>query len=118
MRSGRLIAVTVLVLSSLTLSCGRAYQPYVPDTEVPRMIYMGYDVRNLTTVASKLYNKNVYIEITTSEGVAETGKLIRIGDVDLVMSPGYYYSTEGETTVKVDIEKVIPKDKIIIMKVF
>ena len=118
MRSWRLIVTTALVLLGLALSCGKPYQPYVPDTELPRMVYTGDDVRNLKTVPGRLYNKQVYVEVTTAEGVAETGKLISLRKDDLVVSPGYYYSTERDSTVKIDIEKVIPKDKVIILKVF
>ena len=118
MRSGRLIVITALVLLSLMFSCGRAYQPYRPSTELPRMVYTGDEIQNLRTVPGRIYNKQVYVEVTTTEGVAETGRLIRLGEYDLVMSPGYYYSTERDSTVKIDIEKVILKDKILILKVF
>jgi len=118
MKSWRLIATAALVLLTLALSCGKPYQPYIPDTELPRMVYMGDDVRNLKTVPGRLYNKQVYVEVTTAEGVAATGKLLRIGKDDLVVSPGWYYSTEKDSTMKIDIEKVIPKDKVIILKVF
>ena len=118
MRPGRLIATLALLLLSLVFSCGKPYQPYVPDTDMPRMVYTGDEVRNLKTVPGRMYNKNVYVEVTTTEGVAQTGRLIRLSQEDLVMSPGWYYSTEKDSTVKIDIEKVIPKDKVIILKVF
>jgi len=118
MRSGRLIGITVLVLLSLVLSCGKPYQPYMPSTELPRMVYTGDEILNLRTVPGRMYNKHVYVEVTTAEGVAERGKLIRLGKEDLVLSPGWYYSSEKDSTVKIDIEKVIPKDKVIILKVF
>jgi hypothetical protein len=118
MRPWRLIVTTALLLLSLLFSCGRPYQPYVPDTDMPRMVYTGHEIRNLETVPGRMYNKHVYVEVTTTEGIAETGRLIRIGQDDLVMSPGWYYSTESDSTMKMDIEKVIPKDKVIILKVF
>ena len=118
MRSGRLIAISALALLSLVFSCGKPYQPYVPSTELPRMVYTGDEIPSLKTVPGRMYNKHVYVEVTTTEGVAETGKLIRLGQEDLVLSPGWYYSTEKDSTVKVDIEKVIPKDKVIILKIF
>jgi hypothetical protein len=112
------VALTVLVILLVILSCAKAYHPYVPTSQVPRIVYINGDVENLRSVAGKLLGKPVYIEVTTPEGVAETGKLISIGEDDLVMSPGYYFSTEGESAGKVDIEKIIPKKDIIILKVF
>ena len=76
------------------------------------------EVQNLETVAGRLYDKRVYIEVTTRNGVKETGRLIRIDEADLVMSPHYYYSSRGDSVVKVEVEEVIPKDEIIILKVF
>ena len=112
------IGIMILVISLLTLSCAKDYTRYPPGSGLPRMIYIGDEVQKLETVGSKLQDKQVYIEVRTRKGEKETGKLMRIDDNDLVMSLGYYYSREGESTQKVDVEKLIPKDEIVLLKVF
>jgi hypothetical protein len=112
------VAATILVILLVMLSCAKPYHPYVPDTRIPRMIYMEDDVQNLQTVAGKLSGRMVYVQVTTRKGVTEVGKLLRIGEDDVVLSPGYYYSVSGESTGKVDIEKLIPKNEILLLKVF
>jgi hypothetical protein len=118
MKRNTWVVLTILLISLVMLSCAKPYHPYVPTSQVPRMVYMNGDVENLRSVAGKLYGKAVYIEVTTGKGVAETGKLISIGEDDLVMSPGYYFSAEGESPAKVEIEKTIPKRDIMVLKVF
>jgi hypothetical protein len=112
------IGITILVISLLTLSCGKTYTRYMPDTDLPRMVYMENDVQNLETVGGRLNDKPVYVEVTTRKGERDTGKLMRIDEDDLVISLGYYYSREGESVVKVDVEKLIPKGEILILKIF
>ena len=109
----------ILVIMLLTLSCGKTYYSYVPTAEYTRMVYMEKeDILNLETVAARLYDKQVYVEVTTRDGKKRTGKLIRIDGGDLMMTPSYYYDTVDESMVRVDVEEVIPKDQILVLKVF
>jgi hypothetical protein len=110
----------ILVIVFLTLSCGgRTYYRYVPNTVVPRMVYLGEEeILNLGTVAARLYDKNVLVEVTTRDGATRTGKLLRIDEGELMMSPSYYYEMTEESAGKVDVEEVIPKDQITILKVY
>jgi hypothetical protein len=109
----------ILVILLLTLSCGgRTYFNYMPSTDLPRMVYWEDEIQSIETVSGRLYNKDVFVEITTRDGKTETGKLILIGRTDLVMSSKYYYSALGDSLVKVDVEAVVPKDEILILKVF
>jgi hypothetical protein len=109
----------ILVMVFLTLSCGRAYYRYVPNTMLPRMVYMGdEEILNLGTVAARLYDRNVLVEVTTRDGATRTGKLLRIDEGELMMSPSYYYDMSEESSGKVDVEEIIPKDQIIILKIF
>lgn len=110
----------ILVILLLTLSCGggKVYYNYVPNTDLPRMVYWEEDILPLETVSGRLYNKQVFVEITKRDGETQTGKLVLIGKTDLVMTSQYYYSTLGDSLVKVDVEAVVPKDEIVILKVF
>jgi hypothetical protein len=109
----------ILVIVFLTLSCGRTYYRYVPNTMLPRMIYMGEEeILNLGTIAARLYDRNVFIEVTTRNGDIMTGRLLRIDEGELMMSPSYYYDMSEESSGRVDVEEVIPKDQIIILKVY
>ncbi len=113
------LGTMLLVIMLLTLSCGRTYYKYVPNTILPRMIYMGEEeILNLGTVAARLYDKNVFVEVTTRDGVTRTGKLLRIDEGELMMSPSYYYDMSEESAGKVDVEEVIPKDQIVVLKVY
>ena len=118
MRRQICMGALILVLVLLTLSCGKTYYRYVPGKDMPRMVYWEDDILDLETVAARLYDKQVFIEVTTRDGETETGKLIRIDEGDLVMSPSYYYDTVDETVTRVDVEEIIPKDQILILKVY
>jgi len=113
------LGAMILIMVFLALSCGRVYYRYVPNAVSPRMIYMGEDeILNLGTVAARLYSKDVLVEVTTQDGVIRTGKLLRIDEGDLTMSPSYYYDMTEESSGKVDVEEVIPKDRIMVLKVY
>ena len=112
---GAMILVTVFLM----LGCGRTYYSYMPITESPRMIYIEKeDILNLGTVASRLYAGTVYVDVTTRDGVTRTGKLLRIDEGELMMSPSYYYDMAEESSGRVDVEEVIPKDQITVLKVY
>ncbi len=113
------LGTMLLVIILLTLSCGRTYYSYVPNTEFPRMIYIEKEeILNLETVAARLYDKNVFVEVTTRDGATRTGKLLRIDEGELMMSPSYYYDMSEESAGKVDVEEIIPKDQIVVLKVY
>ncbi len=108
----------ILVGVVMALSCAKAYHDYTPETELPRMVYVEDEVESLTTVPGWLVGKRVFVEVTTTDCVMETGKLIRITENVLVMSPHYYYSTVQDSMVKLETERVIPKDEIVILKIY
>jgi hypothetical protein len=119
MRRRVYLGAIVLVMVFLSLACGRTYYSYMPTTEFPRMVYIDKaDILNLGTVAARLYAGNTYAEVTTRDGVIRTGKLLRIDEGELMMSPSYYYEMSEESSGKVDVEEVIPKDQILILKVY
>ena len=119
MRRRVCLGAMVLVMVFLSLACGRTYYSYMPTTELPRMVYVGEeDIMNLGTVAARLYAGNVYVDVTTQDGITTTGKLLRIDEGELMMTPSYYYDMAEESSGKVDVEKVIPKDEIILLKVY
>jgi len=119
MRRRVCLGAMILVMVFLTLACGRAYYSYMPTTEFPRMVYIEKeDILNLGTVASRLYAGTVYVDVTTRDGVKRTGKLLRIDEGELMMSPSYYYDMAEESAGKVDVEVIIPKDQITILKVY
>jgi hypothetical protein len=109
----------ILVMVFLMMACGRTYYSYMPTTEFPRMVYFEKeDILNLGTVAGRLYAGDVYVDVFTRDGVKRTGKLLRIDEGELMMTPSYYYDMGEESSGKVDIEVVIPKDQIIILTVY
>jgi hypothetical protein len=118
MENRRWFAVTLVVVSLLILSCAKAYHPYVPETQVPKMVYVNGDVENLRTIAGRLYDKVVYVQVTTRKEIAATGKLVQIGEDDIVISPGYYYTNQAGTATKVDVEKIIPKKDILVLTLY
>jgi hypothetical protein len=109
----------ILVMVFLTLACGRTYYSYMPTTEFPRMIYVEKeDILNLGTVAGRLYAGSVYVDVFTRDGVKTTGKLLRIDEGELMMTPSYYYDMAEESSGRVDVEVVIPKDQIMFLVVY
>jgi len=119
MRRRVCLGAMILVMVFLSLACGRTYYSYMPTTEFPRMIYVGNeDILNLGTVAARLYAGTVYVDVTTRDGVRRTGKLLRIDEGELMMSPSYYYEMSEESSGKVDVEEIIAKDQITVLQVY
>jgi len=111
-------AAVTFVMILLTAACAKTHYPYAPKAEMPRMIYVDKDLQNLKTDDGKLTGQRVYVAVTTKEGTMETGKLVRITELDLVMIPEYYYESVNDSVFKYEPEKVIPKDEILILKVY
>ena len=111
-------AVVVLSIVLLAAGCVRTYSQYTPMKELPRMIYVQGELGRLKTDANQLAGKGVIVEVTTTSGITETGKLVRITDCHLVMSPVFCSSGEDDPAFQLEAEKMIPKDEILILKVF
>ena len=88
-----------------------------PD-DFPRKIYVENQVNSLNTRVELPVEKRMYIEVTTKEGLKERGKLIRITDRELVVSGGFRYITRNDSLVKVEKRVNIPKEDVLILKVW
>ncbi len=119
MRLRVLLGVALLAVMLLAVSCGRTYFRYVPGAEIPRMVYMSEEsIVNMGTIQGRMYAGDVYVRVTTRDGKTRTGKLLRIDEGELLMTPTYYYDSDGESVTKIDVETVISKDQIIILKIY
>lgn len=118
MKSHGLIAVAALTVLMLSVGCVRDTYQYSARQEMPRMIYVQGELGDVMTQKNQLAGKRVFVEVTMQDGKVETGKLIRLNELELVMSPEYYYESVGDSVRKVETEKAIPKEDIFILKVF
>lgn len=110
--------VLSLVIVILTVACARTFSQYTPRRDLPRMIYVQGELGRLETDADKLAAATVFVEVTTKEGVTGAGKLIRITDCHLVMNPISCSSSADAPDFALESEKLIPKDEILVLKVF
>jgi hypothetical protein len=91
---------------------------YFPKQAFPKMIYVEDQVQRLKTKADIPDEKQIYIEVETKAGIQETGRLIRMTEQDLVLSRGFYYSTVKDSTLRIENKIAIPKQDILILKIW
>jgi hypothetical protein len=79
---------------------------------------VNFKVRRLKTEADIPEERQIYIEVETKTGTQQTGRLIKITEKDLVLSRGFYYSTVKDSTLRIENKITIPKQEILILKVW
>jgi predicted DNA-binding antitoxin AbrB/MazE fold protein len=117
MRTKKLSILALMSCLVLTVACSNAVHKYHTSDLQPRMVYVGGQLEPIRT-ADLSNGEKIYAEVRTTEGVKETGKLIRISENDLILSEGYYYSTVNDSLKRFESQKVIPKEDILILKVW
>lgn len=88
-----------------------------PD-DYPRKIYVDTQVNPLNTREELPTEKRMFVEVTKRDGEMEMGKLIRITNEELLLSGGFRYETKNDSLVKVERKVNIPKEDVLILKVW
>ncbi len=117
------IAAGILIVLALASSCARPdyqykHMPYYPADEMPREVYVEDQVNPLNTNGALPEENRVIVEVRTIEGRQEKGRLIRISERDILLSPEFRYVAEGDTTGKEEKVVTIPKEEVLILKVW
>jgi hypothetical protein len=118
MRSQNWLRTLIIALTILSAACAPSLNRYYPRETSPRMIYVGDEVNGLRTRADLTAANPVYSEIRTVEGGKTTGLLVRITESDLVLNEGYYYSVVNDSLQRQESQRVIPKDDVLILKIW
>jgi hypothetical protein len=118
MNQNKYIILLLLVYLAFTMACGETLYHYYPKETLPKKIYVGNEVELLKTNVDIPLERQMYVKIRTKTGVEENGRLIRITEEDLIFALGYYYSTINDTLRRLESQKVIPKDEILILKIW
>jgi len=120
MKHNRYTAWVIFAYLLFYLACARTIynHQYFPKQAFPKMVYIEDQVQRLKTEADIPDEKQIYIEVETKSGTQETGRLIRITENDLVLSRGFYYSTVKDSTLRIENKIALPKQEILILKVW
>jgi len=84
----------------------------------PRMVYVDDEVQKLKTSADIPSYRPVYVEVRTKEGHQRAGKLLRITENDVVLHEAVYRKAAGDSLRKVESKIAVPKQNVLIMKVW
>ncbi len=117
MRFKELSALALMGCMVLTVACSNAIHRYHTSDLQPKMVYVGSQLEPIRT-SDLSRGEQVYAEVRTKQGVKETGKLMWISENELILSEGYYYSTVNDSLKRFESQKVIPKEDILILKVW
>ena len=101
-----------------TVACSSSINRYHPGEMAPKMVYIGDDLEHIKTRQDLVDENRIYTEIRTKSGLKESGMLVRITESELVLSEGYHYSMIDESMTRVENYKNIPKEEVLIMKVW
>jgi hypothetical protein len=82
------------------------------------MIYVHDEVESLKTVQDLPEGEGIYTEVRMADGKKETGRLIRITEFDLVLNDGYYYSMVNDSLTRIESQKILPKEDILILRIW
>ena len=122
--TSRYFFLALILISALSLACSQSVHKHEkqvlvqqPD-DFPRKIYVGNQVNSLNTRVELPTEKRMYIEVTKKDGLMERGNLIRITEEELIVSGGFRYSTVNDSLVKVERKINIPKEDVLILKVW
>ncbi len=120
MRYTRYIVLALFVYLVFNMACSKSLHKYenFQRQDFPRMVYIENEVEPLNTQVTLPGESKIYVELRKKDGVMETGRLIRITEKDVILSRGFYYSTVSDSTVKAENKIVIPKEDILILKVW
>jgi len=119
MNNKRHFAITLTILLLFATACGKnVITRYHSEDTVPRLVYVHDNVQGLEADDGLLSEKQIYTEVRTKKGDKESGILVDITKNDLVLSEGYYYSTVNDSTKRMESQVVIPKENIMILKVW
>jgi hypothetical protein len=114
----RFTALALVAIVIFTVACASSINRYYPQTSSPRMVYFYDQVEGLKTDKDLIDGNRVYTEIRTKEGDKKTGMLIRLTEDELVLNDGYYYSKVNDSLERFESHQVIPKEEILILRVW
>ena len=122
--TSRYFFIVLILISVLSTACSESVRKHEkqvlvqqPD-DFPRKIYVENQVNSLNTRVELPAEKRMYVEVTKKDGLKERGKLIRITDRELIVSGGFHYITRNDSLVKVEKKVTIPKEDVLILKVW
>ncbi len=111
--------LVLFVCLLLPLACAKTLHRYQPQETLPKIIYIENDAQFLKTQHEIPLERQMYTEVRMADGDLETGRVLRITEEDLILSTGYYYAVVDDTSrIRIENEKVIPKEDILIMRVW
>jgi len=104
------------------LACGKSsVKKYLPLTAYPRAIYIENQVDKVQTEGKIAEKKNIYVDVSTRDGMKKSGKLIEISKESVRLTEGYYYATDKNNKALIKLDKdevIIPKTEILILKIW
>lgn len=118
MRLNGTTVIALMVCLVATIACSSSIHRYHPTETAPKMVYIGDDLEHIRTARDLVDENRIYTEIRTKSGVKESGMLVRITDDDLILSRGYHYSKVDDSMTRIENYKNIPKEDVLIMKVW
>jgi len=93
-------------------------QPIFSPEGFPRMVYVDNEVQKLKTAADIPNYSPVYVEVRTKAGDQKAGKLLRITESAVVLHQAVYRKTAGDSLLKVENKITVPKQEVLILKVW
>ena len=115
----KFVTLILCILIIVTLAQCKNVIHYQLSTSMPKAVFIDNQVHNIPMANDIYKDKTIFIEITKRDGRRDKGKLIEISHEGIVLAESYYYSElDDSTRVKIDNIVTIPKDAILIMKVW
>jgi hypothetical protein len=113
-----LIAVTLTILA-ISLIYGpvlglETYRPYFLASDVEPDVYVTNDVFFLSPWGSNAASSS-YIDVCTMGGAKYCGRLVKISNYDIALSPGYVVKKTGQ---RVEKQVVIAKSDVMIARIY
>jgi hypothetical protein len=109
------VIITLLCLGYLR--CSNTVYHYSPNQGSPRVVYIDDQVQQVWPKLSKMPYKT-FVEVTTRDGDKEKGLLKSVSDQTMTLDLGYILSANAGATGKKILVKEIPKQQIMLLKVW
>lgn len=105
------------------LNCSSVQHHYEYNTkyatsDFPKFIYLDDQISVLNTRGTVQEDKRPFCEIRKKNGTNHVGKLVSIGETYVQISVGYNLRQKNYKQTKVDKYKKIPKNEILILKIW
>jgi hypothetical protein len=123
MKSPKNVFRAILSVLIITTGCGKVAHKYMYDQnfskdEFPRKIYIAEQVNPLNTEGFVPEKKQPFVEVTERDGDQKTGKLKEIREEEVVVITGYNVEDQTYSTMRKDVEEIIAKKDILLLKIW